>query len=171
MQVFHYCPDCGAALRVPDPSERLVVQSCERCGADHFKNAKPAAGALIVANGRVLLGRRATAPGVGQWDIPGGFLLPWEHPVDGVRREVAEETGLLIEADGIFSLAMDTYAGGYSVLNIFYLAHISGGAVRPGDDLATLAWFDPEELPDALAYESCREVLRAWRAKERAAKI
>ena len=36
-------------------------------------------------------------PGKGLWDLPGGFLHEDEHPLDGLRREVREETALEIE--------------------------------------------------------------------------
>ena len=62
-----------------------------------LRNAKRCASAVIVREGRVLLGRRAGEPGRGQWDIPGGFLNPWEHPADGAMREVREETGLEVQ--------------------------------------------------------------------------
>ena len=45
--------------------------------------------------GRVLLARRAVEPDRGLWDCPGGFLEEGEHPLDGLRRELAEETGLV----------------------------------------------------------------------------
>lgn len=53
-------------------------------------------GACIVREGRLLLFRRLRAPDQGCWSIPGGkidFLEPIEA---GLRREVAEETGLIL---------------------------------------------------------------------------
>ena len=53
-------------------------------------------GACIVRDGRLLLFRRLRAPDQGCWSIPGGkidFLEPIEA---GLRREVAEETGLIL---------------------------------------------------------------------------
>jgi ADP-ribose pyrophosphatase YjhB (NUDIX family) len=53
-------------------------------------------GACIVRDGRLLLLRRLRNPEAGCWSIPGGkidFLEPIE---DALRREVAEETGLIL---------------------------------------------------------------------------
>jgi 8-oxo-dGTP diphosphatase len=53
-------------------------------------------GACIVRDGRLLLFRRLRAPEKGCWSIPGGkvdFLEPVE---DALRREAAEETGLVL---------------------------------------------------------------------------
>ncbi|WGM39963.1 NUDIX domain-containing protein [Caulobacter sp. NIBR1757] len=53
-------------------------------------------GACILRDGKLLLFRRLRAPDRGCWSIPGGkidFLEPIEN---ALRREVAEETGLLL---------------------------------------------------------------------------
>ncbi len=53
-------------------------------------------GACIVRAGKLLLLRRLRNPEAGHWSIPGGkvdFLEPVE---DALRREVAEETGLIL---------------------------------------------------------------------------
>ncbi len=53
-------------------------------------------GACILRNGKLLLFRRLRAPDQGCWSIPGGkidFLEPIE---EGLRREVSEETGLIL---------------------------------------------------------------------------
>lgn len=55
-------------------------------------------GACIVRDGRLLLLRRLRHPEAGSWSIPGGkidFLEPIE---DALRREVEEETGLILGA-------------------------------------------------------------------------
>jgi len=86
--VLNYCPDCGARLAVPElPPERVASQVCSACGAVHFRNAKPCAGALVVRDGRLPLGRRAVEPARGRWGIPGGFLNPWEHPATAAVRD------------------------------------------------------------------------------------
>src|SRR5271168_3187554 len=54
-------------------------------------------GAVIIDEGRVLLVRRATEPLKGEWSVPGGMLELGEKLRDGVRREVWEETGLVVE--------------------------------------------------------------------------
>jgi 8-oxo-dGTP diphosphatase len=34
---------------------------------------------------------------IGQWDLPGGHLIVGEDPIDGLVREVYEETGLILK--------------------------------------------------------------------------
>ncbi len=74
------------------------------CGYVGYANAAPAAEAICFdEQARVLLGCRAFDPGKGLWDLPGGFLQEREAPVDGLRRELREETAL--EADELDSSA------------------------------------------------------------------
>jgi ADP-ribose pyrophosphatase YjhB (NUDIX family) len=163
---FRFCPDCGDPLTPPAPETNVVSQICSRCNAVHFRNAKPCAGALVVRDGRVLLGRRAVEPAKGHWDIPGGFLEPWEHPADAAVREVAEETGLQIRLTQLLSVVLDTYRDEHYTLNLYYLAEIVGGVERAADDLAELGWFAEYELPDEFAFAHCEGVLAAWRTAD-----
>jgi ADP-ribose pyrophosphatase YjhB (NUDIX family) len=162
MYVFQFCPDCGAQLDRPETSEKLTAQICAACGAVHYRNAKPCAGALVVRDGQVLLGRRAIDPGRGMWDIPGGFLEPWEHPADGAAREVAEETGLRVKLASLLAVVMDTYHDEYYTLNVYYLAEVLGGEMHAADDLAELRWFTPVTLPGEYAFSHCAGIIAAW---------
>ena len=54
-------------------------------------------GAVIVEAERVLLVRRGAEPLKGHWSLPGGLLEVGESLTEGVKREVLEETGLMVE--------------------------------------------------------------------------
>jgi 8-oxo-dGTP diphosphatase len=53
-----------------------------------------AVSASIFRDGRILLVRRARAPGLGLWSLPGGRVEFGEPLEIALRREVMEETGL-----------------------------------------------------------------------------
>lgn len=53
-------------------------------------------GACIIRDGRLLLLRRLRNPEAGCWSIPGGKIDFLEGIEDALRREVAEETGLVL---------------------------------------------------------------------------
>lgn len=169
MPLFRYCPSCGHELpEPPGPANRVLQQACPACGAIHYRNAKPTASALIVRDGRVLLGRRGIEPYKGWWDIPGGFLEPWEHPADGVVREIAEETSLVVRPTEVFDIYIDTYGYGDGTdytLNVYYLVEIVSGEPRPGDDLVELRFFAPEEVPEQVAFETGRRALADWKER------
>lgn len=54
-------------------------------------------GVIIKKDGKVLTGKRKNAHGNGGWSFPGGHLEMWESVEDCAKREVLEETGLVIE--------------------------------------------------------------------------
>ncbi len=114
--------------------------------------------------------RRAIEPFKGCWDIPGGFIEEGEHPLDGVRRELREETGLEVEPLEFIGAWMDRYGGdgtAEATLNLYWSARVVGGDPRAADDVDELGWFDPDELPppEELAFENVPLVLAAWRAR------
>ena len=118
----------------------------------------------------MLLGRRAHEPDAGLWDALGGFLEEGEHPLDGLRREVLEETGLEIQPGRFVGTYMDTYGdedGAVPVLNLVWEVTVSGGEARPADDVTELRWFDRGELPpDAeIAFRWIAPSLRDWLAR------
>ena len=171
LDAWRYCPRCRGELT---PGEGRV--ECSSCGFVAYANSKPTASALIVDDeGRILLTRRAVEPFKGDWDIPGGFLEEGEHPLDGIRRELREETGLEVEPLEFFGVFMDRYGGdstAQSTLNLLWTARVLGGEPRPDDDVEELRWFGPDELPreEELAFRpNVPNVLSAWRAGQKQA--
>jgi 8-oxo-dGTP diphosphatase len=54
-------------------------------------------GGVIIRDGRALLIRRGSEPLKGEWSIPGGILEVGETLIEGVMRELLEETGLKVK--------------------------------------------------------------------------
>lgn len=159
---WSFCPRCGESL-----AHDVGLVRCRSCGHVEWASSVPGAQALIERDGRVLLGRRATHPGAGRWDIPGGFLEEGEHPIAALRREIREETGLEIEPGEFIGAWMQPYEH-RNVLSLTWSARPCGGIERAGDDLAELRWFAPHELPepDELAFDTFVEILSGWRQKQ-----
>ena len=163
LEGWTFCPRCGAELA--GDAARL---ECPNCGFVVYASSKPTAGALCVQDGRLLLARRKAEPFRGRWDIPGGFLEEGEAPLDGLRRELKEETGLDVEPERFLGVWMDRYGGdstAEATLNMYWTARIVGGDQQPADDVSELRWFDRDRLPgaDELAFENVPLVLAAWR--------
>lgn len=167
LDVWRFCPVCRAEL------ERGANNvKCPRCGSTNYASSVPSASALVLDDsGRVLLGRRAHDPDAGKWDVLGGFLEEGEHPLDGLRRELREETGLDVEPLEFFCATIDTYPYGPNaekVLNLVWTARIVGGDAEPADDVAEIRFFAADELPgpDELAFEHVAEVLAVWKSRQ-----
>jgi ADP-ribose pyrophosphatase YjhB (NUDIX family) len=158
------CPRCRADL---ERAERSV--ECRACGFVEYSNPAPTACAVCVdAGGRILLARRAAEVFQGAWDLPGGFVDDGEHPLDTIRRELEEETGLDVEPLDFLGVWMDRYSedeSGPSTLNLYWRARAVAGNPEPADDVSELRWFAPHELPpaDELAFRNVAEVLLPFR--------
>jgi len=164
---WKFCPRCAAEVEL-DAEEGRV--DCPSCGFRAYANSEPTASALCVdAQGRVLLARRAGGPFEGCWDLPGGFLNEGEHPLDGVRRELKEETGVEIEPLDFLGVWMDRYsedASGPATLNFYWTARIVEGEPEPEDDVAELRWFALDEIPqDELAFRHLPDVISTWQQR------
>src|SRR5438876_708786 len=61
-------------------------------------------GALIFDRGRILMAQRGKQPLQGWWSLPGGALETGESLDHAVRREVLEETGLVVEPVRVFEI-------------------------------------------------------------------
>jgi 8-oxo-dGTP diphosphatase len=108
-------------------------------------------GGLVFDGGRVLLVERGNDPLKGWWSVPGGILETGERLIEGVKREVAEETGLDVEPYEMFEiferiLRDDEGRAEYHYVLIDYLCRVTGGEARAADDAAGLAWVKREEL-------------------------
>jgi 8-oxo-dGTP diphosphatase len=145
---------------------------CGACGAEHWRNAKPCAGALVTRDGKLLLVRRAIPPWLGYWDIPGGFCDGDEHPEQAAVREAYEEVGLEVAINGLLGIWMDSYgpadADGAvdTTMNCYYMATPLTDALPVVDphEASEAAWFAPDALPEDISFpEHARQVLAAWR--------
>jgi ADP-ribose pyrophosphatase YjhB (NUDIX family) len=61
-------------------------------------------GGAVVRDGSLLLVRRASRHGRGNWQLPGGFIEPEETIEQAAVREVEEETGVTGEVVGVLGL-------------------------------------------------------------------
>jgi 8-oxo-dGTP diphosphatase len=118
--------------------------------------AQPMVGLLtVVRRGeRFLLVRRAKEPSLGHWGFPGGVQELGETVVDGARRELAEETGL-VAGSGTAVTALDAIIRDedgriryHYTLIVVLMDDVTGEPVA-GDDAAEVGWFGLADL-DAL---------------------
>ncbi len=107
----------------------------------------PCVGAVLRdAAGRLLLVRRANPPARGTWSLPGGRIEPGESETEAVRRELDEETGLLVEAGPLVGTTEIEGPGGVTYVVRDYACTVVGGTLTAGDDASDVGWFSPDEV-------------------------
>tara|TARA_B100000809_G_scaffold88620_2_gene87039 strand:+ start:2949 stop:3488 length:540 start_codon:yes stop_codon:yes gene_type:complete len=90
-------------------------------------------GGAVVDDGRLLLVRRSSRRGRGNWQIPGGFVEQNETMELAVVREVEEETGVKTTVQGVLGIR-NRYdeEGGNSLYIVMLLSRQSG---EPNPDM------------------------------------
>jgi 8-oxo-dGTP diphosphatase len=108
-------------------------------------------GGVVIAGGRTLLIKRGSAPLEGQWSIPGGMLELGESIAEGVRRELAEETGIevrVLDLIEVFERVIPGEAGRtrYHFVILDYLCEMVSGEAKAASDVTDVAWAREDEL-------------------------
>jgi 8-oxo-dGTP diphosphatase len=114
------------------------------------------------ADDRLLLIRRGHPPAEGLWSLPGGRVEAGESDHAALIREIAEETGLVIEPVAFLG-NVERPAPGGAVFDIHdYEAIVTGGALVAGDDAADARWVSHAGIADLPLTAGLAEVLTAW---------
>ncbi len=127
----------------------------------------------IVNAGRMLLIERAQEPNKGYWSFPGGRIKLGETILDAVRREVHEETGLIIEPERVFQVYDWITRGQGGRIRFHYLVNYVmcqyvSGEVIAGSDAADVRWFSESEISGLTMHPFARETaFRLLRGEER----
>ena len=143
---FTFCPRCTQPLAAREftedggPTSRLACPDVH-CGFIHYDNPTPAVGVLIEHEGDIVLTRGADWP-EGFFALVTGYLEKNEDPVQGVKREVKEETNLdvvHIEIIGNYIFARK------NEVMLCYFARCTG-EIRLSAELLEIKRHQPHEL-------------------------
>lgn len=121
-------------------------------------------GAVIVQSGKALIVKRAHDPRKGEWSLPGGRVELGESLVDATRREMLEETGLVVDVGEIIEVFDRIHrqdgAVRYHFVIVDFLCTVAGGSLCAGDDAEDVAWVDGSEAERYAVNEHALRVLR-----------
>jgi len=130
-------------------------------------------GGVVVRDERALLIRRGSAPLKGEWSIPGGMLELGETILEGVQRELLEETAIevrLLDLIEVFERLTRDEAGKlkYHFVILDYLCEAVRGEAQAGSDVTDVAWVRESELNDySLTPTATRVVQKAFEIARR----
>jgi 8-oxo-dGTP diphosphatase len=120
---------------------------------DRLFPARPilAVSAAVFREGRVLIVRRARAPLIGHFSLPGGVVEIGETLAEALARELMEEVGVSARIVG-FNRHVEAIAHeGGRVRTHFviasFVARWTGGEARISDEVDRADWIDPTAPP------------------------
>jgi len=170
-RVHTHCANCGAHTDVIDAGH---VRRCPVCGTSHFPRSDPAIIVLVTDDqDRALLGRNDAWP-EGRYSTLAGFVEPGESLEAAVRREVLEETGVVIGED-------IQYAGSQpwplpSSLMLGFYARATGYDITVDkDEIVDARWFSRADLQSLIEAGTMalpgnisisRRLIEGWYGKE-----
>ena len=144
---YRYCPVCATELQplvqLEDSGEKLRLR-CPACGWTHWNNPTPVLAAVIECadrDGRVLLARNAAWSGR-MFALITGFMEAGESPEHGIRREVAEETALQVDALKLIGVYE------FERMNQVIIAYhaLARGEITLSPELAEYKLFAPQDI-------------------------
>ena len=129
----------------------MNTDACNRAPND--RKARPYVGVAVIVlrEGQVLLGKRKNAHGAGTWQFPGGHLEYGESIEACARRELREETGLLIDKLRRGPFTNDFFAEERKhYVTLFVIAEQTRGdpQLREPDRCECWDWFPWNRLPE-----------------------
>jgi 8-oxo-dGTP diphosphatase len=123
-------------------------------------------------SGGVLLQLRDDIPGIahpGCWGFPGGSLEDGEDPLAALKRELFEETGMVVdEVRPLFELPDPVETGGRGrLLSVFHVGHHGSVEDFVLGEGRELRFFPPSALPERVPPHVAEAVARFARLGER----
>lgn len=135
------CARCGAETDVVQGGHS---RRCPVCRAQHFPRTDPAVIMLVTdADDRALLCHSPAWP-EGRWSTLAGFVEPGESLEDAVRREVAEESAVVVGE--VEYAASQPWPFPSSLMLGFYGRAETTEIQVDGDEVTAARWFERDEL-------------------------
>jgi 8-oxo-dGTP diphosphatase len=117
--------------------------------------------ANIIQNGRILCIKKNYPPY--EWSIPGGMLEKKESPIEAVKREVYEETKLIVKIESFIGV----YAAIYNDdIMLSFLASIEEKEPwHSNNEIEKKGFFAKDNLPNPIAYSTILRIHDAFDKK------
>lgn len=127
--------------------------------------SRAVAAAILAGRGeaaRILVLQRNKNTSRGLWSLVMGRIEKAESAADAVRREIAEETGIAVEAlytSGCCDTFFNSGANAIEIMPIFVATFATAPAVRLDHEHLAYRWLSFAEAVDILAYPGQRQAM------------
>lgn len=132
---------------------------------DHALHSVSVAGVIIDDHGRALVARRRDN---GHWEPPGGVLEVDEPILDGLRREIAEETGLDVEVGQLTGVYKNMRR---AIIALVFRCKQRGGTLALNPEVSEFRWMTRDELGCELDEAYAVRVLDAIEQRDTAVRM
>ena len=103
-------------------------------------------GAVIEKDGKVLLVQEGKEKCYGKWNLPAGHLEPNESLIDGIKREIKEETGCEAEITGLLTVG-NTLIKDDIMIGIVFKAELLNETISfDGKEIIDVKYFDIDDI-------------------------
>jgi 8-oxo-dGTP diphosphatase len=162
---FRFCPLCGDQLTELLSGPDSGRPGCPRGHFVHYDNPAITAFAFVERAASYLVLERSQQPYRGHWELPGGFVEAGESPSEAVRREVAEETGLRVEAPSIIGAYVSRYGDdGKWTVDVAFHCQAPHGELSLSAENSNAAWVPIDRMPP-LAFAGERSAFEEFKRK------
>jgi NAD+ diphosphatase len=135
-----FCAQCGSPTRITAAG---WVRRCPECKASHYPRSDPVTIMLVVDGERALLGRGKRRPG-SRFSCLAGYMEPGETIEEAVRREVHEESGIVV--GDVRYLACQPWPFPSTLMMGFLCQALSEEITVDPEELAEARWFSRDEI-------------------------
>lgn len=143
---FRHCPRCTTALAwiaKPEDGGDTLRLRCPACAWTHWNNPTPVLAGIVEYRGQILLARNAAWAGR-TFALITGFMEAGESPVEGIAREVKEETHL--DARAVSLVGVYDFQRMNQVIIAYHVETDPAGDIALSPELVEYRLFAPEAV-------------------------
>lgn len=164
MDIFNYCPSCGAKGISYDGIKKYY---CSDCSFTFFNNVAAAVAAILEFEGSIIFIKRNKEPGKGKLDLPGGFIDPNETVEEAIKREIQEELEIDVESFRYIGSCPNVYEYKnveYHTCDMFFHSRIETYPQSYDEkEIEELVLIKPEDIIiEDIAFESMKKFLKLY---------
>jgi len=132
----------------------------------------PGVAGMVLHEDHVLLTIRGKAPNESMWGLPGGVVEVGETLVEAVKREVFEETGVIVEPVELITVFDSIHRDDQGRIRFHYvlfeyLCEYISGDVCAGDDAPDAQWVRVDDLGSVpIMPSTCRFIEKTLRERD-----